>query len=203
MSKSNKNAKNEIIRITGPKCFIEELGIRTKEEVEADLKRFKGKSQYKKMSELTYHHIKEKCKGGRADFENGAIFRNINHIWFNGLSQEKQKEINELCQQYKKSCLEHRSFEINCATLVPTSKGITLEKPEPVELEEDDIPEEIKAGAIRLEPNTPEEEKMLVERRKRVWKKFGKEYEPPIKPASIDIKEQNEFHREIIEEMRY
>lgn len=156
--------------------------------------------QYKGKSiayQLTYHHLRPRRLGGQATLENGACVCRSCHDWLEQLSEAEREKVNDELREYK------ASFKINCATLVPTSKGIALEKPEPVELEEDDIPEEIKAGVIRLEPNTPEEEKMLIERRKKVWKKFGKEYKPPIKPASKDIKEQNEFHREIIEEMRY
>lgn len=190
-SKGNKSAKQALIRLYGAECFIEKLHLRPDTE-----RKYTGKAQYHRMKQLTYHHIQERSKGGKATIENGALLSAENHEWFNKQSKEKQAEMNAKFQEYK------ASFKINCATLVPTPKEIKIDKPELVELEEDDIPEEIKAGVIRLEPNTPEEEKMLIERRKRVWKKFGKEYEPPIKPASIDIKEQNEFHREIIEEIR-
>ena len=46
----------------GKKCFIEELGIRSKEEVEAERKRYTSKKQRAIMDQLTYHHIVEKCK---------------------------------------------------------------------------------------------------------------------------------------------
>lgn len=99
---SNTEAKRKLIMRYGKKCFIEELGIRTKEEVETDLKRYTSKKQRAIMDELTYHHIIEKCKGGQATIQNGALLRNINHQWFNRLSKEKQNEINAMFQEYKK-----------------------------------------------------------------------------------------------------
>ena len=98
--KSNRAVKDRMISLYGKKCFIEELGLRTKEEVEADLKKYK-KSKRADLMSLTYHHIKERCKGGEASIENGAILRNINHIWFNSLSKSEQARINNLFIKYK------------------------------------------------------------------------------------------------------
>lgn len=89
-----------MIQRYGKKCFIEELGIRSREEVEADIRRYK-KSKRKELMKLTFHHIKERQAGGGATEENGAILRNINHIWFNSLSLEEQEKINKLFQEYK------------------------------------------------------------------------------------------------------
>jgi hypothetical protein len=61
MSK-NRNAKRTLIMKYGKKCFIEELGIRTLEEVDQERRRYKSKKQRAIMDELTYHHIVEKCK---------------------------------------------------------------------------------------------------------------------------------------------
>ena len=86
----------------GEKCFIEELHLRDKKDIEKEFRLY-GKKQRKIMDELTYHHIVEKCKGGETTEENGAILRNINHRWFNRLSKEKQAEINKLFQAYKEN----------------------------------------------------------------------------------------------------
>ena len=59
---SNKGAKRTLIMKYGKKCFIEELGIRSKKDIEAEKKRYKSKKQRAIMDELTYHHILEKCK---------------------------------------------------------------------------------------------------------------------------------------------
>ena len=65
---SNKNAKEKLIQLYGPECFIDKLHLRPDTD-----RRYKGKGQYKRMKELTYHHIKEKSKGGRATVENRGI----------------------------------------------------------------------------------------------------------------------------------
>lgn len=59
---SNKGAKKTLIMKYGKKCFIEELGLRSKEEIEEEKKRYTSKNQRAKMDELTFHHILEKCK---------------------------------------------------------------------------------------------------------------------------------------------
>lgn len=61
MSK-NRNAKKTLILKYGKKCFIEETGIRSKEEIDQERKRYKSKKQRAIMDELTYHHIVERCK---------------------------------------------------------------------------------------------------------------------------------------------
>lgn len=61
MSK-NRNAKRTLIMKYGKKCFIEELGIRTLEEIDQERRRYKSKKQRAIMDELTYHHIVERCK---------------------------------------------------------------------------------------------------------------------------------------------
>ena len=65
MGKSNKKAKEELIKLYGAECFIDKLHIRTDSD-----RVYTGKGQYKKMTkarkhrlqELTYHHILEKSK---------------------------------------------------------------------------------------------------------------------------------------------
>ena len=59
---SNKSVKRKLILKYGKKCLIEELGIRTREEIEAERKRYTSKKQLHIMDELTYHHIIEKAK---------------------------------------------------------------------------------------------------------------------------------------------
>ena len=100
MSKNNKSIKDRMIKKYGSKCFIEELGLRSWDEIEQDLKKYK-KSKRRELMSLTFHHIRERRYGGEASEENGAILRNINHIWFNKLSREEQRRINNLFQEYK------------------------------------------------------------------------------------------------------
>lgn len=119
---ANKSTKNKLIMKFGKKCFIEELGLRTKEEVQADIRQFKSKGQRKRMDELTYHHIIAKCNGGETTEENGAILRNINHVWLHRLPPEKQAIINQLLIQYK---LEHYT-EVDFEEVEELESGIIV-----------------------------------------------------------------------------
>lgn len=63
MSK-NKNVKRTLILKYGKVCFIEELGIRSKEDIDKERRiRYKGKKQRAICDEITYHHILERSKG--------------------------------------------------------------------------------------------------------------------------------------------
>lgn len=57
MSKSNKSAKEALIKLYGKECFIEKLHLRPDTE-----RKYTGKAQYHRMKQLTYHHILEKTK---------------------------------------------------------------------------------------------------------------------------------------------
>lgn len=96
---SNKRAKEKLIRLYGAECFIEKLHLR----VDKEPRRYTSKGQYKRMKQLTYHHIKERRNGGKATVENGALLSAENHEWFNKQSKEAQRQMNELFQRYKAS----------------------------------------------------------------------------------------------------
>jgi TRAP-type C4-dicarboxylate transport system substrate-binding protein len=100
--------------------------------------------------------------GGRATEENGALLRNMNHQWFNRLSKERQEDINEMFQEYK------RRFRLNVATV--TTEGIkNVQQIELPVLDENDCIE------IKLEPMTKEEQEKYEEyKRKRNEKVFSK-----------------------------
>ena len=66
---SNKNAKEKLIELYGPECFIDKLHLRP----DKGDRRYTGKGQYERMKRLTYHHIVEKCKGGKATVENRSF----------------------------------------------------------------------------------------------------------------------------------
>lgn len=55
-SKGNKKAKEALIRLYGAECFIEKLHLRQ----DTEPRKYTGKAQYKRMKELSYHHILEK-----------------------------------------------------------------------------------------------------------------------------------------------
>ena len=122
MSKNNKTVKDKMLKKYGKKCFIEELGLRTKEEIEQDLKKYNSKTR-KVMMALTFHHIKERRDGGEATEENGAILRNINHQWFNNLSKSEQRRINNLFIKYK-SQDKFKSFKDKLRVSVTDDKDI-------------------------------------------------------------------------------
>ena len=96
---SNKEAKQRLIELYGAECFIEKLHLR----VDTEPRRYTSKGQYKRMKQLTFHHIRERQHGGKATVANGALLSAENHEWFNKQSKEAQKQMNELFQKYKQS----------------------------------------------------------------------------------------------------
>lgn len=96
---SNKRAKERLIELYGAECFIEKLHLR----VDTEPRRYTSKGQYKRMKQLTFHHIRERQHGGKATVANGALLSAENHEWFNKQSKESQKQMNELFQKYKQS----------------------------------------------------------------------------------------------------
>ena len=120
---SNKKVKNELIRLYGNKCFIERLHLR-----DTGNKRYRGCSQYKKMKQLTYHHIRMKKDGGKATIENGALLSAENHQWFHKQPKERQEQMNNMFKALKREIDQHRleveyveevecPFEINCSEI--------------------------------------------------------------------------------------
>lgn len=111
------------------------------------------------MKQLTYHHILEKSKGGKATVENGALLSAENHEWFNKQSKEEQRRMNDMFQQYKLGIVEFTTEKVKQAV------EISL----PV-IEEEYI-------EIPVEPMTEEELKIYEEHKKqrneRVFRKFG------------------------------
>jgi len=55
---SNKGAKEKLIELYGAECFIDKLRLRPTKD------KYTGKAQYKRMKQLTYHHILEKRNRG-------------------------------------------------------------------------------------------------------------------------------------------
>jgi hypothetical protein len=102
MGNSNKKAKEELIRLYGAECFIDRLHLRpesSKVYTSQQLK-YMRKHQHQ-LKQLTYHHIKERCQGGRATVENGALLTEDNHRWFNKQSPEAQRYMNDKFQELK------------------------------------------------------------------------------------------------------
>lgn len=98
MSNKNTKVKRRLIELYGAECFIDKLHLRPPE---TKPKHYKSKGQLERMKSLTYHHIKEKSKGGPTTLENGAILSVENHEWFNKQPLEVQKELNKRFIEYK------------------------------------------------------------------------------------------------------
>ena len=126
---SNKKAKERLIQLYGEECFIEKLHLR----VDTEPRRYKSKGQYKRMKQLTYHHIQERSNGGQATVENGALLSTENHEWFNRQSKEAQRQMNELFQQYKASVECKVEFVDNLDTHFSIASAIIV----PAELEKE------------------------------------------------------------------
>ena len=95
---SNKSARKELERRYGEECFIEKLHLRK----DTEPRKYTSKGQYRRMKQLTYHHILERCKGGKATIQNGALLSAENHQWFHKQSKFNQNYMNTLFQEYKK-----------------------------------------------------------------------------------------------------
>lgn len=95
---SNKHIKDKMIAKYGPECWIEKLHLRT----DTEPRRYTSKAQMKRMKALSYHHIKERRKGGKSTEENGAILSVENHQWFHKQPPEVQARLNQIFQEYKR-----------------------------------------------------------------------------------------------------
>lgn len=101
---SNKKAREELERRYGAECFIEKLHLRKDDKP----RKYTSKGQYKRMKQLSYHHIKMKKDGGETTVENGAIISNENHIWFHNQSPQLQGYMNAIFQEFKRQMDECR-----------------------------------------------------------------------------------------------
>ena len=154
---SNKRAKEALIRLYGKECFIEKLHLRPDTE-----RKYTGKAQYHRMKQLTYHHIEMKKDGGKATIENGALLSAENHEWFNRQSKEKQRQMNDMFQEYK------RKIDYVIAVAQLTTQGIKQAEAIEVEPTEEVI-------EIPVYETTLEEQKAFEEyKRKRNQKVLNK-----------------------------
>lgn len=95
---SNKAVKERLIERYGAECFIERLKLRDTSGLT-----YTSKGQYKRMKMLTYHHIREKSKGGKATIENGALLSGENHIWFHQQDKADRERMNQQFQELKRN----------------------------------------------------------------------------------------------------
>lgn len=187
MSKSNKSARKDLESIYGKKDMFTEARIEEQiDELNKTRKRkIKTYREYKEQCRytnskrkslekmLSFHHLRHKQNGGKAEAENGALLSALPHSYLHSLPRDDEEIINNMLREYK------ANFDVHCANLIFTDKGIqaeVLQEDEEVELE---LPEEIERGYIELEPMTPEEQvKYEAYKKKKVaekYKKFGVE----------------------------
>lgn len=165
---SNKGAKQRLIKLYGKECFIDKLHLRP-----GPPPVYTGKGQMHRMKQLTYHHIVEKSKGGRATVENGALLSAENHAWFNKQQKGDQARMNQAFQDYKAQADKERlQGGIRLGVMSFSTQGV--EKAQVIEVPTFDDPEEY--IVIPVEPMTPEEQAIYEEhkrtRNERVFKKF-------------------------------
>lgn len=120
---SNKHIKNRMVAKYGPECWIEKLHLRT----DTEPRRYTSKAQMKRMKALSYHHIKERRKGGKSTEENGAILSVENHQWFHKQPPEVQARLNQIFQEYKRQFVLLRGND---------KKAIEALKPEEVSFDQ-------------------------------------------------------------------
>ena len=98
MSSKNTRIKKKMIAKYGAECWIDKLHLRPATAPS----KYTSKGQIKRMKQLTYHHILERSKGGKATEENGALLSAENHVWFHQQTKEVQRKLNQIFQEYKK-----------------------------------------------------------------------------------------------------
>ena len=97
-SKGNKSAKQKLIKLYGPECWIDKLKLRPPEDKP---RRYTSKGQLKRAKQLTFHHIRPRSKGGQSTVENGALLSAENHAWFHKQPPEIQAALNNIFQTFK------------------------------------------------------------------------------------------------------
>lgn len=105
----NKKIRNKMIILFGRVCMLEASGIRYIPL--EDRKSIKG---YKKFEDtITYHHIKEKQRGGKRTIVNGALIKEYNHNWLHSLSNEEKEEINRKIQEFKLNFISKKLGDVS------------------------------------------------------------------------------------------
>lgn len=125
---SNKRAKELLIQRYGEIDFLDQLKVKIPE-----CKTYKSKGQRKRMEQLTYHHILEKSRGGKATIENGALLTEEHHIWLHKQPPEVKSKLNMAFQELKRKKdqelgieyvdINEIPFELNVCDLEIDSKG--------------------------------------------------------------------------------
>lgn len=219
MSKSNKSARKDLESIYGKKDMFTEARIEEQiDELNKTRKRkIKTYREYKKQCRytnskrkslekmLSFHHLRHKSNGGKAEAENGALLSALPHSYLHSLPRDEEEIINNMLREYKEN------FDVNCVSLKFTPKSIEIEPLQQEKEVEIELPEEIEKGYIELEPMTLEEQKKYEEYKKQrvqsQYKKFGYNEALDINKqrpkAHIDEDWQREIIQDVLDELRY
>ena len=204
MSAENKKARQELERLYGKESFIKKLKLR---ERYGEGHTYMAKNQVKKAvwyrgQQLTYHHILEKSKGGKATVENGALLSADDHQWFHKQSKERQAEMNQAFQDYKRG-VNITTFRADRVLQIQQAEQITFDELG-VEYETIGLEGNTEKDMEFLELSEEEQaeyEKYKAERYKRMCQKFkpfkSEEDDTPKGKAHIDEK----WQREIMEDL--
>lgn len=212
MSKSNKSARKDLESIYGKKDMFTEARIEEQiDELNKTRKRkIKTYREYTKECRytnskrkslekmLSFHHLKHKSNGGKAEAENGALLSALPHSYLHSLPRDDEEIINNMLREYK------ANFDVNCVSLKITSKSIEIE---PLQQDEEliELPEEIQRGYIELEPMTPEEQQKYEEykrqRNEKVKKKLGYNEALDIHKQRPKAHIDEEWQKEILEDL--
>lgn len=203
MSNENKKAREKLEKLYGKECFIKKLKLR---ERYGEGHTYKGKNQVSKAvwyrnQQLTYHHIQEKSKGGKATVENGAILSAENHEWFHKQSKDRQREMNAMFQAYKKG--------VNLRAVEMTLEGVKQHHQMTfdelgvgyVEISLEDNTEEDKKFLELSEEEQKEYNRYLEQKRKDAYKKFGAVPPTPPEPVRKKAEIDEEWQKEIIKDL--
>lgn len=205
MSNENKRARQELERLYGKESFVKKLKLR---ERYGEGHTYMAKNQVKKAvwyrgQQLTYHHILEKSKGGKATVENGALLSADDHQWFHRQPKERQAEMNQAFQDYKRG-VNVTTFRVDKVLQIQQAQQLTFDELG-VEYDyiglEDNTEEDMEFLELSEEEQA-EYERYKAERNERVKKKFRKSNEAldtsiERPKAHID----NGWQKEILEEL--
>ena len=216
---SNKNARKALEDIYGKKDMFVEAQIETQiDEINLTRKKkiktyrefkeqckFKGSKRKSMEKMMSYHHLRHKKDKGDSSVENGVLITALPHSYIHSLPRNEEEIINNMLREYK------ANFSVNSVSLSLTDKGIEIQELEEQEVEIE-LPPEIEAGEILVEPMTPEEQAKYDEYKKQRNARVCKEkfkYNPALdtkieRPKAVIDKEwQKEIFWDNLDELRY
>lgn len=159
----NSTCRKLLEKRYGKGCFMERAGIRKiTPEQEKEMKRtIKG---YKKLDRtITYHHIKEKCKGGEVSIENGANLAAYNHAWLHQQDETTKEQINKQLQDFKLS-IDVAGLEVNeNGVEITDNRHVDFDMSDTISIPLYDAPVHTKRNKFNRAKNKRETQKMWEE----------------------------------------